>query len=95
MGESPVPKVARGTAEILEEFSGYLDVPMSITLEIGRRSMRVREILQLRPASIVDVPKSAGENIDIYINGRLVAFGEVLELEGKTGVRLTDFVVQN
>jgi flagellar motor switch protein FliN/FliY len=95
MGESPVPTAARGTAEILEEFSGYLDVPMSITLEIGRRSMRVREILQLRPASIVDVPKSAGENIDIYINGRLVAFGEVLELEGKTGVRLTDFVVQN
>ena len=95
MGESPVPKAARGTAEILEEFSGYLDVPMSITLEIGRRSMRVREILQLRPASIVDVPKSAGENIDIYINGRLVASGEILELEGKTGIRLTDFVVQN
>jgi flagellar motor switch protein FliN/FliY len=95
MGESPVRTEARSTTEILEEFSGYLDVPMSITLELGRRSMKVREILQLKPESIVDVPKSAGENIDIYINGRLVAFGEILELEGKAGVRLTDFVVQN
>ena len=95
MGESPVRTEARSTAEILEEFSGYLDVSMSITLELGRRSMKVREILQLKPESIVDVPKSAGENIDIYINGRLVAFGEILELEGKAGVRLTDFVVQN
>jgi flagellar motor switch protein FliN/FliY len=95
MGEGPVRTEARSTAEILEEFSGYLEVPMSITLELGRRSMKVREILQLKPESIVDVPKSAGENIDIYINGRLVAFGEILELEGKAGVRLTDFVVQN
>jgi len=95
MGESPVRTEAHRTAEIMEEFSGYLDVPMSITLEIGRRSMKVREILRLKTESIVDVPKSAGENIEIYINGRLVAFGEILELEGKAGVRLTDFVVQN
>jgi flagellar motor switch protein FliN/FliY len=95
MGEGPVRTEARSTAEILEEFSGYLEVPMNITLELGRRSMKVREILQLKPESIVDVPKSAGENIDIYINGRLVAFGEILELEGRAGVRLTDFVVQN
>ena len=94
MGESPVRTEARSTAEILEEFSGYLDVPMSIMLEIGRRSMRVREVLQLKPESIVDVPKSAGENIDIFVNGKLLAFGEVLELEGKAGVRLTDFVTQ-
>jgi len=94
MAESPVRTEVRNTAEILAEFSGYHDVPMNIVLEIGRRSMKVREILQLKPESIVDVPKSAGENIDIFVNGKLLAFGEILELEGKAGVRLTDFVTQ-
>jgi len=94
MAEGPVRTEARGTAEILEEFSKYLDIPMNIALEIGRRSMKVREILQLKPDSIVDIPKSAGENIEVFVNGRLVAFGEILELEGKAGVRLTDFVAQ-
>jgi len=95
MAEGPVRTEARNAAEILEEFSGYLDVPMNIALEIGRRSMKVREILQLKPESIVDIPKSAGENIDVYVNGKLVAFGEILDLEGKARVRLTDFVTQH
>jgi len=43
----------------------------------------------------VDIPKSAGENIDVYVNGKLVAFGEILDLEGKARVRLTDFVTQH
>ncbi|MBZ5495432.1 MAG: FliM/FliN family flagellar motor switch protein [Acidobacteriia bacterium] len=94
MAESPVRPDARTTAGVLEEFSEVLDVPMRITLEVGRRSMRVREILLLKPESIVEVPKSAGENIDVYINGKLVAFGEILDIESKTGVRLTDFFVQ-
>ncbi len=95
MAESPARAAARNPAEILEEFADYLDVPMNINLEVGRRFMKVREILLLKPESIVDVSKSAGENIDIYINGRLVAFGEILEVEGKAGIRLTDFHVQN
>jgi flagellar motor switch protein FliN/FliY len=84
---------APNIAAIMEEFSDFLDVPLHVTLEVGRRSVKVREILLLKPKSIVDVPKSAGENIDVYINGKLVAFGEILEMEGKAGVRLTDFFV--
>jgi flagellar motor switch protein FliN/FliY len=53
--------------------------------------MKVRDILQLQASSIVELPKSAGENVDILMNNRLIAFGEVLELEGCTGIRLTDF----
>jgi flagellar motor switch protein FliN/FliY len=86
---------AGNSAVVLEEFSNYLDIPMRITLEIGRRSMKVREILLLKPESVVDVPKAAGENIDVYINGKLVAFGEILEMESKAGIRLTDFFVQS
>ena len=95
MAEDPVRPDDRPPAGLPEEFSDFLDVPMRITMEVGRRNMKVREILLLKPDSIVEVPKSAGENVDVFINGKLVAFGEILEMEGKSGVRLTDFYVQN
>jgi flagellar motor switch protein FliN len=95
MEDSAVRTEARSTQEVMDEFSELLDIPLSISLEVGRRRMKVREILLLKQESVVEVPKSAGENIDIYVNGRLVAFGEILEMEGKAGIRLTDFVSQN
>jgi flagellar motor switch protein FliN len=78
-----------------EELHHFLDVPMSITIQLANRTMKVRDILQLQPSSIVDLPKSAGENVDILINERLIAFGEVMELEGSTGIRLTDLNTQS
>jgi flagellar motor switch protein FliN/FliY len=95
MAENSVRPETNAAAGILEEFSEYFDVPMRIAIEIGRRNMRVREILQLKPDSIVEISKAAGENLDVYINNRLIAFGEIIEMEGKAGIRLTDFVVQN
>jgi flagellar motor switch protein FliN/FliY len=74
----------------LEEVQHYLDVPMKVTIELGRRTMKVREILQLKEDSIVELLRSAGENIDIYINNRLIAYRKVLEMEGSAGIRLTD-----
>jgi flagellar motor switch protein FliN/FliY len=56
--------------------------------------MKVRELLLLRPDSLLELPKSAGENVDIFINGRLVGYGEVLEMEGSAGIRLTDIYTQ-
>ncbi len=94
MAEAPNRADADLVSGIMSEYGEYLDIPMHITLEIGRRSMQVRDILLLKPASIVDIPKPAGENIDVYINGKLVAFGEILEIDSKAGVRLTDFNVQ-
>ncbi len=74
----------------MEELHHFLDVPMKITVQLANRAMKVRDILQLQPSSIVELPKSAGENVDILVNERLIAFGEVMELEGSTGIRLTD-----
>jgi flagellar motor switch protein FliN len=73
-----------------EEMQFFLDVPVKIAIQLANRTMKVRDILQLQPSSIVDLPKSAGENVDILMNGRLIGFGEVLELEGAAGIRLTD-----
>ncbi len=91
MAENPGRPNTASTPNVLDDFAKYMDIPMRITLEVGRRTIKVREVLLLRPDSIVEVPKSAGENIDVYINGKLVAFGEILETEGKAGIRLTDF----
>jgi flagellar motor switch protein FliN len=64
---------------------------MKITVQLGKRSMTIREILQLKANSIVELSKSAGENVDITVNGKLIAYGEVLDMEGSAGIRLTDF----
>jgi flagellar motor switch protein FliN len=75
----------------IEEMRHFFNVPVKITIQLGSCNMKVRDILQLQLNSIVELPKSAGENVDILANGQVIAFGEVLELEGCTGIRLTDF----
>ena len=94
MADVPSRPDADAVSGVMSELSEYLDIPMRVTLEIGRRNMQVRDILLLKPSSIVDIPKAAGENIDVYVNGKLIAFGEILEMENKAGIRLTDFNVQ-
>ncbi len=75
----------------IEEMRHFLNVPVKITIQLDSCNMKVRDILQLQLNSIIELPKSAGENVDILANEQLIAFGEVLELEGNTGIRLTDF----
>jgi flagellar motor switch protein FliN/FliY len=75
----------------VSEMTDFLDVPMKITFELGRNNMQVREVLRLKQESLVEIPKSAGENLDIYIDGELIGYGEILDMEGTAGVRLTDF----
>ena len=87
------PTAGDNHVEYDKEVTPFLDVPLRITIELVRRSMKVREILTLEESSIVEFPKSAGESVDIYINNRLVGFGEVVELEGNAGIRLTDFLI--
>ena len=79
---------------VLDEIRHYADIPLKISIILGQREMKVRELLQLRPDSLLELPKSAGENVDIVISGRLVGYGEVLELEGSAGIRLTDIYTQ-
>jgi flagellar motor switch protein FliN len=85
------PNTVDADDKTMEELHHFLDVPVRISIQLGTRMMKVRDILQLQASSIIDLAKSAGENVDILVNDRLVAFGEVLELEDCTGIRLTDF----
>ena len=70
------------------------DIELDITLELGRAEMTIEELLQLRAGSVVSLDKAAGEPIDILANGRLVARGEVIVVEGKFGVRLCEVIAQ-
>jgi flagellar motor switch protein FliN/FliY len=77
---------AQGSIDVL------LDVRLPISVELGRTEMEVKEILELGPGTVIELTKLAGEPVDIYINGRLVAQGEVVVVDEHFGVRVTSLL---
>jgi flagellar motor switch protein FliN/FliY len=69
-----------------------LDVPVTISMEIGRTRINIRNLLQLNQGSVVELDRLAGEPMDVLINGTLIAQGEVVVVNDKFGIRLTDIV---
>lgn len=69
-----------------------LDVPVTLSMEVGRTRIAIRNLLQLNQGSVVELERAAGEPLDVYANGTLVAHGEVVVVNEKFGVRLTDVV---
>jgi flagellar motor switch protein FliN len=80
-----------GTPEA-RDLDFILDIPLDLTVELGRTKMLVNDLLQLGQGSIVELNKIAGEPLEIFINRKLVARGEVVVVNEKFGVRLTDIV---
>ncbi len=71
-----------------------LDVPVSLSLEVGRTRIPIRNLLQLNQGSVIELERGAGEPLDVYVNGTLIAQGEVVVVNDRFGVRLTDVVSQ-
>lgn len=69
-----------------------LDVSVTLSMEVGRARIPIRNLLQLNQGSVVELERSAGEPLDIYVNGTLIAHGEVVVVNEKFGVRLTDII---
>ena len=69
-----------------------LDIPVTIAMEIGRTQLSIRNLLQLNQGSIVELDRLAGEPMDVLVNGTLVAHGEVVVVNEKFGIRLTDVI---
>lgn len=69
-----------------------LDVPVTLSLEVGRSRLPIRNLLQLNQGSVVELERGAGESLDVYVNGTLIAHGEVVVINDRFGVRLTDVV---
>jgi flagellar motor switch protein FliN/FliY len=74
-----------------EQLAHFVDVPLEVGVEMDRRILTMRALLELKEGSLIGTTRSAGENIDIYIGGALVGFGEIVVIENMIGVRITDF----
>jgi flagellar motor switch protein FliN/FliY len=69
-----------------------LDIPVTLSLEVGRSQISIRNLLQLNQGSVVELDRATGEPFDIYVNGTLIAHGEVVVVNDKFGIRLTDVI---
>ncbi|WP_078118934.1 flagellar motor switch protein FliN [Thiosocius teredinicola] len=74
------------------KIDAILDVPITISMEIGRTRINIRNLLQLNQGSVVELDRLAGEPMDVLVNGTLIAQGEVVVVNEKFGIRLTDIV---
>lgn len=69
-----------------------LDVPVTLSMEVGRTRIPMRNLLQLNQGSVVELDREAGEPLDVFVNGTLIAHGEVVVVNEKFGIRLTDVI---
>ena len=86
--EAKTPRVDAGRREL--DF--ILDIPLDVSAELGRTKLLINELLQLGQGSVVELDKLAGEPLEVYVNGKLVARGEAVVINEKFGVRLTDII---
>lgn len=75
----------------LEEINHLADIRLEIEVELDRRIMTLREVMALQAGSVIKLPRSAGENLDIIVAGTTVGSGEIVIIEDSVGVRITDF----
>jgi flagellar motor switch protein FliN len=88
-GQAPAPEAtSRGAADLEAVF----DVPVQVSAVLGRAHMDVGELLNLGPGTVLELDRKVGEAIDIYVNNRLVARGEVVLVEDKLGVTMTEII---
>lgn len=90
--QPPAPDVAAAHSSEAPSLDLILDVPLNVTVELGRTRMSVRNLLALSSGSVIELAKLAGEPLDVLVNGKAVARGEAVMVNEKFGVRLTEIV---
>jgi flagellar motor switch protein FliN len=88
-GDAAASNLSRG----IDSLGFVMDVPVEVTVELGRRRVRIGEVLRLGPGSVLELSKANGEPLDIYVNDRLIARGEAVVVGERYGVRLTEVLV--
>lgn len=83
---------AMTAAGVEQNLEVILDIPVTISMEIGRTRISIRNLLQLNQGSVIELDRLAGEPLDVLVNGCLIAHGEVVVVNEKFGIRLTDVV---
>ena len=82
------------SAEERRKLDTILDIPVTIAMEVGRSQISIHNLLQLNQGSVVELDRVAGEPLDVLVNGTLIAHGEVVVVNDKFGIRLTDVISQ-
>ncbi|WP_448213092.1 flagellar motor switch protein FliN [Colwellia sp. MEBiC06753] len=82
------------SSEEQRKLDAILDIPVTISMEVGRSNISIRNLLQLNQGSVVELDRVAGEALDVLVNGTLIAHGEVVVVNDKFGIRLTDVISQ-
>jgi flagellar motor switch protein FliN/FliY len=77
-----------------DKLDAILDIPVTISMEVGRSNITIRNLLQLNQGSVIELDRVAGESLDVLVNGTLIAHGEVVVVNDKFGIRLTDVISQ-
>ncbi len=81
-----------GKASMMNELDMILDIPIQVAVELGRTKITIKNLLQLAHGSVVELDAMAGEPMNVYVNGTLIAQGEVVVVNDKFGIRLTDII---
>lgn len=84
------PELGKGAGS--PDLDVILDIPVSISMEVGRTSITIRNLLQLNQGSVIELDRLAGEPLDVLVNGTLIAHGEVVVVNEKFGIRMTDVI---
>jgi len=78
--------------KIKDDLAQYLDIPLVVNAELGRASITIREVLRLNDGAVLELDKLVGEPMEIFINGLLIARGEVVVVNERFGIRVTDVI---
>lgn len=84
--ETPLKKTGNPDLDVI------LDIPVTISMEVGRTAITIRNLLQLNQGSVIELDRLAGEPLDVLVNGTLIAHGEVVVVNEKFGIRMTDVI---
>ncbi|HHJ19486.1 MAG TPA: flagellar motor switch protein FliN [Gammaproteobacteria bacterium] len=90
--ENPASPPASAGTDSHENLGIMLDIPVTLSMELGRTRMSIRDLLNLKSGSVVELQKMTDEPLDVLVNGTLVARGEAVVVDDKFGIRLTDVV---
>lgn len=90
--EKPMPKPEHGNESNIDLL---LDVSLKVTVELGRTRMKLAQILELQHGAVVELDRLAGDPVDIFVNDRMVAHGEVVVVDDKFGVRIIEMISPN
>ena len=93
-GKKPAVKEGEGTMRTKEigNLDFILDIPLEVSVELGRAKMLISDLLQLGQGSVIELTKPAGDPLEIYVNEKLIARGEVVMVNDKFGIRMTDVI---